>query len=451
MATATTYDSYLPDVDIWLHENMGEQRKKNILIVMTITSGLFLALVGIGFVLMWRVEPMWQMGAVGIIALMAALISFLAACLARRNKIVLAAYMWLLTCVLLVSFNGMLITGLFHVLMPVYIVSIIVTGELLGTRARWGLGSIWLFLWLLLQMVNKYDLFVWQVKLDSTIVEVLSWTINISCYVFVLILVDVGNRTLRSGLNSAIRELYLANQQLRAANEMKSRFLSRMSHELRTPLNSIIGFTDLCLRGIYGSLTALQKESLIRVLESGKYLLNLINDVLDLSKIEIGALELKEELIEVEALCKTVYHMLEDDIHRKKLDSSISIMSDMPKTIIGDHEGIRRIIMNLCSNAVKFTTQGAISIEIGCGRRKGCWYVKVCDTGKGIPAGELDLIFEEFHQVAMSDTSKRQGYGLGLAIVRELVDRMGGEIRVESQVGKGSIFDVSLPLKTLEN
>jgi signal transduction histidine kinase/CheY-like chemotaxis protein len=240
------------------------------------------------------------------------------------------------------------------------------------------------------------------------------------------------------------RDLEQANQQIQEANRLKSEFLANMSHELRTPLNAIIGFSRIVHRKAKGVLPDRQVENLERILQSSEVLLSLINDILDLSKIEAGRLEIHPESFSLSGLvagCQdTVAPMLREGVvtHADIAPELDSLYSDPAR--------VRQILINLLSNAAKFTTQGSIAVRA---RALGLDQLElaVADTGVGIPAQALEFIFEEFRQADGSTTRKYGGTGLGLSISRRLARMMGGDIRVESEPGQGSTFTVCLPLR----
>jgi signal transduction histidine kinase/HAMP domain-containing protein len=240
------------------------------------------------------------------------------------------------------------------------------------------------------------------------------------------------------------QEIQEKNQQLEAASKHKSQFLANVSHELRTPLNSIIGFTRLVLRKSEGQIEKLQKDNLQKVLISSEHLLNLINGLLDLAKIEAGRMEAYVETFKLDEIMRvaatTVEPMLKDG--RVKLITEIA--PDIPP-LKTDRDKLKQSILNLLSNAVKFTEKG--EIKLAAWRDNGHLKLTVSDTGIGMKKEALALIFEEFRQADMSSTRRYGGTGLGLAIVRRFINLMGGEIAVESEEGKGSKFTITIPME----
>ena len=248
-------------------------------------------------------------------------------------------------------------------------------------------------------------------------------------------------------LAATARDLAIARKRAEDANRLKSEFLSTMSHELRTPLNAIIGYTEIMLAGMTGDLSNEQFDYLKRVLANGENLLHLINNVLDIAKIEAGRMELVQEPIPIRPWLEGVTRQFQILAEEKGLAFTASVSPDMPDTIVGDPERLKQIATNLISNAVKFTDEGSINVEID-KLADDRWALVVSDTGVGIPSHAQEYIFDEFRQADGSPRRKYGGTGLGLAIVRNLALTMGGNVRLTSKVGEGSTFTVILPLVT---
>ena len=233
-------------------------------------------------------------------------------------------------------------------------------------------------------------------------------------------------------------------ERLKEVDRLKSQFLANMSHELRTPLNSIIGFSRVILKGIDGPITDQQRQDLEAIFNSGQHLLGLINDILDISKIEAGKMELSFEPTDLGEIIRGVMSTAIALVKDKPIELQQSVPADLP-TIIADSRRVRQVLLNLVSNAAKFTDQGFIRVEA---RVEGDFVtISVSDSGIGIPPEKLPHIFEAFTQVDASPSRKYGGTGLGLTISKSFVELHGGRIWVESEVGKGSRFTFTLPIQ----
>jgi signal transduction histidine kinase len=241
------------------------------------------------------------------------------------------------------------------------------------------------------------------------------------------------------------QELAVAREQAEESNRLKSEFLATMSHELRTPLNSVIGYTDVMLTGLVGSFTEKQTDYLKRVMANGERLLSLINDILDISKIEAGRLELVQHAYNLQDLLNGVKAQMQSLAEQKSLPFNTYFDPLLPVEVVGDPKRLEQILINLVSNAIRFTDTGSVEIRFE-KIDSASWALLVRDTGSGIPPHALEYIFDEFRQVDMSTHREHGGTGLGLSIVRKLVILMNGTIQVQSEVGKGSVFRVQLPL-----
>ena len=232
-------------------------------------------------------------------------------------------------------------------------------------------------------------------------------------------------------------------ERLREVDRLKSEFLANMSHELRTPLNSIIGFSRVMLKGIDGPLTEMQRTDLQAIFESGKHLLNLINDVLDLSKIEAGKMEFVFEPTDVEEIVRGVMSTAIALVKEKPIELQQEVPEDLP-TILADERRIRQVVLNLVGNAAKFTEEGHISVSAS--QQGDEVVIAVEDTGIGIPPEKQDHVFREFQQVDSSSTRRFGGTGLGLPVSKKFVEAHGGHIWFESEVNLGTTFYVALPI-----
>ena len=244
------------------------------------------------------------------------------------------------------------------------------------------------------------------------------------------------------------RELVESKTQLREADKLKSEFIATVSHELRTPLNSILGFAKLLLKQKIGPLNPIQQTDLSVIYDSAQHLLSLVNDILDLSKIEAGKIRLDAEWVSVEEIIVGVmastYILIED----KPIELKEEIESNLPKIYV-DRGRIRQAVINILSNAAKFTDVGSITMRVRKITKNEqefvCFSIK--DTGIGIAAEDMDKVFEAFRQIDSSVARRAEGTGLGMPISYRLVSLHGGELWVESQVGHGSTFSFTIPLK----
>jgi signal transduction histidine kinase len=260
--------------------------------------------------------------------------------------------------------------------------------------------------------------------------------------------VQVSNRdelgTLAQGLNRMSAEVGRLYGELEAASQHKSEFLANMSHKLRTPLNAVIGFSEVLREKMFGELNDKQLEYVQDIHASGRHLLSLINDILDLSKIEAGKVELELSEFDLPNTIDGTLTLVRERAARHGLEMGLTLDNRLGN-IVADERKVRQILLNLLSNAVKFTADGG-RIDVGAALRDGVVEISVSDTGVGIAPEDHEAIFEEFRQVGGDHAGKREGTGLGLTLARKFVELHGGRIRVESAVGKGSTFTFTLPV-----
>lgn len=238
-------------------------------------------------------------------------------------------------------------------------------------------------------------------------------------------------------------ELELRNRQIERADHLKSEFLASMSHELRTPLHTVIGFSELLAEEMKGPLNEDQKRFVAHIHKDSMHLLELINDVLDLSKIESGRVELRREVFDVATAIQEVLSSIRPlgELKALQIEADLAV----PEGIEADRVRFKQILYNLLSNAVKFTPQeGKVSVQARLGDE--FLEISVADTGIGIPSHEHLAVFDKFHQASATTTGIKEGTGLGLAITKHLVEAHAGRISLKSEPGKGSLFTVALPL-----
>ena len=240
------------------------------------------------------------------------------------------------------------------------------------------------------------------------------------------------------------QEIEAKGQQLEIANSHKSQFLAHVSHELRTPLNAILGYTELIQDNIYGEVPDKIRSILLRVEENGQHLLGLINDVLDLSKIEAGSITLADLEYSMDEVVRAAVTNVASLAAAKKLALKTEMPSGLPRAR-GDERRTMQVLLNLLGNAIKFTDSGEILLKTSVS--DGVFFVSVTDTGPGIAEADLQKIFEEFQQGESASTSRKGGSGLGLPISKRFIEMQGGRIGVESRPGEGSTFWFTLPLQ----
>jgi len=240
------------------------------------------------------------------------------------------------------------------------------------------------------------------------------------------------------------REIEDKSRQLEVASQHKSEFLANMSHELRTPLNAIIGFSEVLTDRMFGELNEKQEEYLKDIYASGTHLLSLINDILDLSKIEAGRMELELTDFDLPMALDNALMLVRERAQRRSLTLHKDVHASVGQ-IQGDERKIRQVVLNLLSNAIKFTPEGG-QIELAAVPKDGCVEVSVSDTGVGIAPEDQEKVFEEFRQVGTAD-KKAEGTGLGLTLCRKFIELHGGKVWVKSQVGVGSTFTFTIPVR----
>lgn len=244
--------------------------------------------------------------------------------------------------------------------------------------------------------------------------------------------------------------LRIATARAKEAARLKGEFLANVSHELRTPLNAIIGFSDMLLAGMSGPLNEKQQHKMARLKENGSRLLALINDLLDLTRIESGRLETVEKAFSPRDLAERIAAQMESLAAETRLKFETHVSPDVPEAVFGDEKRVEQVVVNLLSNAFKFTKEGSVTLNINANAAERTWTLDVIDTGIGIPPHAVNVIFEEFRQLDGSYSRAYKGSGLGLAITRNLVRMMGGKIGVKSTLGSGSTFTVTLPMSLSE-
>ncbi|MEM9774873.1 MAG: ATP-binding protein [Chloroflexota bacterium] len=242
------------------------------------------------------------------------------------------------------------------------------------------------------------------------------------------------------------QELELAKDEAENANTFKSQLLAKVSHELRTPLASILGFSEMLDIGVYGKMPTDQLEVIRQIIRSTEYLVMLVNDLLDISRLEAGKLNLVQAEFSVHDLIDRIERDMRRVAVKKGLNLRIFLDQELPKTIFGDIDRVHQVLNNLIENAIKYTEEGQVEVHLRhCGN--DAWSIIVRDTGIGIPYEMQEKIFDHFQQANLANYQQAlNGFGLGLAIVKQLIQLMDGEIKLESAPGQGSMFNITLPL-----
>ena len=241
------------------------------------------------------------------------------------------------------------------------------------------------------------------------------------------------------------KELEQKSRQLEVASQHKSEFLANMSHELRTPLNAVIGFSEVLSDRMFGELNEKQEEYLKDIYASGQHLLSLINDILDLSKVEAGRMELELAAFDLPTAIDNALTLVRERAGRRGITLGCEI-GERVGMIQGDERKVKQVLLNILSNALKFTPEGG-RIDVRTALKEGTVEISVTDTGVGIAPEDQEAIFEEFRQVGTSD-KKVEGTGLGLALSRKFIELHGGRIWVQSQEGVGSTFTFTIPVRS---
>jgi signal transduction histidine kinase len=364
--------------------------------------------------------------------------------LAHNGKPDLASYFLLFYISGVLGLNSLLIEGLSPALVPGFLLLIALSGVMLPPIRSFIFASLAIIVYLAVRIFSGSLQTTVSIS-PQAIQGSLSFMI-VMAFIFIAVLNYLITRDLRRALDDATYELIRMNNEVRDASDRKSQFTARTSHELRTPLSAIIVFADLTLRGAYGPLSDKLRNAQQHIVNSARHLKHIINDLLDLSKIEAGEFEIEYESFSIMEVVDVMESSCLPIAEAKGLEWSITIDKSMPPLMEGDPERISQIAVNLAGNAVKFTEQGQVQVTIEPVDQK-TWRLVVRDTGPGIPEDQQEKVFEAFRSLDKSGSkSVAASTGLGLAIARNLAQMMGGEIHLHSQLGVGSTFEVCLPL-----
>lgn len=419
------------------------QRRRFVMVFATVAS-LVSVLMAVIYGALYISQPAWQLAVGTMQAIPSVLLMILIMHLTQSDRETLGIYLGIPYLLLLTAFLSVTL-GVVLVMGPVYVALIVLAAMVLGETGGYITATVAGMMWLV-----GFGLSGWGVVptglLTGPMVDIVTAILTVIAFFFSAFVAQAATGGLWKALDDAAYDLIEANRQLDEANRQKSKFLARMSHDLRTPLTAIKLSTDLILRDVYGPVSEKQQEALARAQQSTVRLQDLIDDILDLSKIEAGQLELNEDQVVVENIAETLRCTLEPKAEAKYLGFSVLIEPNMPARIWGDEKRLIQVMTNLADNAIKFTEKGRVTVLIGA-PQPDSWHFLVTDTGRGIREADMESIFEEFHRADPNDPVP--GTGLGLAITRQLVTLMGGEISVRSKLGQGSTFEVTLPLREI--
>jgi len=366
-------------------------------------------------------------------------ISFLAKRIAISGKPDSGSYVFLIYILLLLAINSVVLDGIYLMLVPGYLLVIVIAGMMLQPTRGYIIAGLASVTFLAVTILRTYVEPPASLPLGE--IELIIAFLGVMTFIFVVFINQLTTKDLRKALDNATYDLIEMNKKLELASEMKSQFTARTSHELRTPLSAIIVFSDLALRDAYGPLNEKLRNALTHVSNSARHLKRVINDILDLSKIEAGGLEIFDEPYKLMDLVETVESSCQQLAEEKSISSSIWVSPKMPGQLSGDIDRLAQVLLNLTGNAIKFTEEGEVEVRIE-PQGTSKWRMIVRDTGPGIPEDQFATIFKAYRQLdRTASPSKVKGTGLGLAIASNLV---------ESELGVGTTFTVTLPLRMPE-
>ncbi len=359
-----------------------------------------------------------------------------------------ASYLLIFYLLSLVGINTMILDGLLPIVIPTYLLLTLISGMMLPPRRAYIIAAASAALYVLIRILTIGH--APALVLPFPLMDITIAFLGVLALIFVAFINTVTMQDLRRALDDATYELIKANEQVQVASDRKSQITARTSHELRTPLSAIIVFADLALREAYGPINEKLRNAMQHVLTSARHLKGIINDLLDLSKIEAGEIEIIDEPYALDEVVRVVESTCLPMAEEKNLACVVQVDPGLPAWLQGDYERVTQMILNLTSNAIKFTEQGQVDVWLHPDGRNA-WLITVVDTGIGIPEEHFEAIFEAYRQLDKRQLSSvAKGTGLGLAITRNLVELMGGTVKVESELGQGTTFEVRLPLVAAE-
>ncbi len=335
----------------------------------------------------------------------------------------------------------------------IMLLSVLSTRQVLELVARTRYSQNWR--WLYVLMIFFAAGYIFSIAMVASgltrVVVVLTGVIFLSGALFVFIVVRTGLLTIQD-LQRSQRIIGQARDRAQEASRFKSEMLARVSHELMTPLNAILGYTGMLNEEVYGPLSGQQRQLVTRKMANTEQLIAEINELLEQSQLEAGQLRPRHAALSPQVLLDTVQGNIRSLAAEKDLQVFATVDPELPPLILGDQRLLKDILVNLAGNAVKFTEQGEVRIRLlrAGGNGQPQWMIQVSDTGPGIPQALREIIFEPFQQAEDATTRGKGGFGLGLAIAKQVTTLLGGEIRVDSMPGQGSTFTVTLPLAVPE-
>lgn len=428
------------------YEKMEISRRKRLVLGVCARSTYYSIGLSVVTSIFLFIQFSWQLFAAVILFVGILPIIYFTRKLALTDRPDAGSHLFISYLIVVIFVNALLVDGFMGFLVPGYLVLVITSGMVMPPIRSFQVAGIASVLFLLSQVLTSYDLN--QVELPGAMAETITTILVVLSYIVVAITTELSTRDLRRALGDATRGLVLSNMELEKASEMKSQFTARTTHELRTPLSSIIVFADLALREAYGPLNEKLREALEFVVSSARRLKTIINNILDLSKIEAGELSLDLCPIETRMMIDPLMDKMTALAERSGLKLSFQMSEDLPEFMVGDEERIKQIIENLVTNAVNFTEMGLINVEVDRPDDQR-WRIVVRDTGKGMPYDHQKNIFEPYFQLEPA-AGALKSTGLGLAITKYLVELMAGEIELESRLNHGTTVTVTLPLLTHE-
>jgi signal transduction histidine kinase len=428
------------------YEKMEISRRKRLVLGVCARSTYYSIGLSVVTSIFLFIQFSWQLFAAVILFVGILPIIYFTRKLALTDRPDAGSHLFISYLIVVIFVNALLVDGFMGFLVPGYLVLVITSGMVMPPIRSFQVAGIASVLFLLSQVLTSYDLN--QVELPGAMSETITTILVVLSYIVVAITTELSTRDLRRALGDATRGLVLSNMELEKASEMKSQFTARTTHELRTPLSSIIVFADLALREAYGPLNEKLREALEFVVSSARRLKTIINNILDLSKIEAGELSLDLCPIETRMMIDPLMDKMTALAERSGLKLSFQMSEDIPEFMVGDEERIKQIIENLVTNAVNFTEMGMINVEVDRPDDQR-WRIVVRDTGKGMPYDHQKNIFEPYFQLEPA-AGALKSTGLGLAITKYLVELMAGEIELESRLNHGTTVTVTLPLLTHE-